>query len=77
MIDVTLPHIADGVDKASVSYLHHKAGDNIRNGEDLIELVTDKASFNLPSPVTGILKEVLVNEGDTVKVGQVLVRIEG
>ncbi|MDD5422686.1 MAG: biotin/lipoyl-containing protein [Candidatus Omnitrophota bacterium] len=76
MTDVKLPPIAEGVDKASVSYLHHNAGDNVKSGEDLIEFVTDKATFNVPAPVSGLLKEVLVSEGDEVKVGQVLARIE-
>lgn len=76
MTDVTLPPIAEGVSKANVSYLHHKVGDSVKEGEDLIELVTDKATFNLPAPASGVIKEVLVAEGDEVKVGQVLARIE-
>ena len=76
MIEVKLPQIAEGVDKASVSYWHHAVGDNIKEGEDLVELVTDKATFNLPAPVSGILKETLVSEGDEVKAGQVLAKIE-
>ncbi len=76
MTEVKLPSIAEGVDKANVSYWHHAAGDSIKEGEDLVELVTDKATFNLPAPASGILKEVLVNEGDEVKVGQVLARID-
>ena len=50
--------------------------DAVKEGEDLVELVTDKATFNLPAPAAGILKEVLVNEGDEAAVGQVLARIE-
>jgi pyruvate dehydrogenase E2 component (dihydrolipoamide acetyltransferase) len=76
MTEVKLPPIAEGVDKASVSYWHHASGDVIKEGEDLVELVTDKATFNLPAPVSGTLKEVLIGEGDEVKVGQVLARIE-
>ncbi|MDD3905140.1 MAG: lipoyl domain-containing protein [Candidatus Omnitrophica bacterium] len=75
MTDVNLPSIAEGVDKASVSYWHRSVGDAIKEGEDLVELVTDKASFNLPSPVSGTINEILVNEGDEVKVGQLLARI--
>ena len=76
MTEVKLPPIAEGIDKANISYWHRSAGDKISEGEDLVELVTDKASFNLPAPVSGTLKEVLVNEGDEAKVGQVLARIE-
>jgi len=76
MTEVKLPSIAEGVNKANVSYWHHSAGEAVKEGEDLVELVTDKATFNLPSPATGTLKETLVSEGDEVKVGQVLARIE-
>lgn len=75
MIEIKLPSLAEGVDKATVTYCHKSAGDSVNEGEDLIELVTDKATFNMPSPATGVLKEVLVSEGDEVKVGQVIARI--
>ena len=64
------------MEKASVSYWHHPAGDRVEEGEDMVELVTDKATLNLPAPVSGVLKEILVSEGDEVRVGQVLARIE-
>ena len=76
MTEVKLPPIAEGVDKANVSYWHRAAGDSVKEGEDLVELVTDKATFNLPAPVSGMVKEILVNEGDEVKVGQILAKIE-
>ena len=76
MTEVKLPPIAEGVNKANVSYWHRAAGDSVKEGEDLVELVTDKATFNLPAPVSGIVKEVLVKEGDEAKVGQVLAKIE-
>ena len=76
MTEIKLPPIAEGVDKANVSYWHRAVGDSIKEGEDLVELVTDKATFNLPAPVSGIVKEVLVNEGDEAKVGQTLAKIE-
>lgn len=75
MTDVVLPPLAEGIDKANISYWHHKVGDAVKEGEDLVELVTDKATFNLPAPASGILKEVLANEGDEAKVGAVLARI--
>jgi pyruvate dehydrogenase E2 component (dihydrolipoamide acetyltransferase) len=75
MIQVKLPALAEGVDKATVTYCHKIAGDNVKEGEDLIELVTDKATFNMPSPVSGVIMEILVKEGDEVKVGQVVAKI--
>ncbi|MBP7055525.1 MAG: hypothetical protein KBB52_01560 [Candidatus Omnitrophica bacterium] len=76
MIEVKLPELAKGVNKASVSYWHRSAGDAVKEGEDLVELVTDKATFNMPSPASGVLKKVLAVEGAEVTVGQVLAHIE-
>lgn len=76
MTNVVLPPLAEGVNKAGVSYWHHSVGDTVKEGEDLVELVTDKATFNMPAPASGILKEVLASEGDEVKVGGILARIE-
>lgn len=75
MTEITLPPLAEGVDKAGVSYWHKSVGDNVKEGEDLVELVTDKATFNMPSPVAGVLKEIIIQEGDEANVGQVIAKI--
>jgi len=75
MTDVILPPLAEGVEKAGVSYWHYDIGSSVKEGEDLVELVTDKATFNLPAPASGILKEILVREGGEARVGQVVARI--
>lgn len=72
MTTVTLPPLAEGVDKANISYWYKRPGENIKSGEDLVELVTDKATFNMPSPASGTVKEILVNEGDPANVGQAI-----
>lgn len=76
MTNVKLPPLAEGVDKANVTYWHRSVGDAVKEGEDLVELVTEKATFNLPSPVSGKLKEILASEGSEAKVGQILAIIE-
>jgi 2-oxoglutarate dehydrogenase E2 component (dihydrolipoamide succinyltransferase) len=75
MTEVKLPALAEGVDKANISYWHKKPGENVAEGENLVELVTDKASFNMSSPASGVLKDILAAEGDEVKVGQIIATI--
>lgn len=75
MPDVLLPPLAEGVDKATVSYWYKSPGDTVKEGEDLVELVTDKATFNMPAPQSGVLKTITISEGSEVKVGQVLATI--
>jgi len=68
--DITLPELGEdaGVE-ATVSFWYVEKDGPIREGEDLVEMVTDKATFNVPSPATGTLVEQSVSEGDVVAVG--------
>ncbi len=70
MAQVVIPVLGEKIEKATVSYWFFKAGDRVKAGEDLVELATDKATFNLPSPVSGVLTEIICQEGDAVSVGQ-------
>jgi pyruvate dehydrogenase E2 component (dihydrolipoamide acetyltransferase) len=76
MHKVILPSLAEGVDKASVSYWHRSIGDSVKEGEDLVELVTNKATFNMPAPASGKLKNIMVQEGEEAAVGQTIAIIE-
>lgn len=76
MMDVKLPNLAEGVTEAIVTYWHHEIGDSVEKGADLVEMATDKATFNLPSPAKGKLAEILKPEGDKVSVGEVVARLE-
>ncbi|MFH0826954.1 MAG: biotin/lipoyl-containing protein [Candidatus Omnitrophota bacterium] len=76
MTKVVLPELGEGVEKATVSYWYFKEGERVKEKDDLVELATDKATFNLPSPCTGTLTQILVPEGDAVNIGEVLGVIE-
>lgn len=76
MAELKLPELAEGVDEAVVSYWHFKEGDAVKEGDEIVEMATDKAAFNVPSKASGILKQIVAKEGDTVKVGAVLAVIE-
>jgi len=53
-----------------------RVGQQVRKGDDLAELVTDKAAFNLPAPENGKVVRLLVEEGATVQPGDKLVELE-
>lgn len=76
MAELKLPELAEGVNEAIVSYWHFKEGDSVKEGDEIVEMATDKAAFNVPSKVAGTLKKILAKEGDTVKVGSALAVIE-
>ncbi len=76
MTKVILPNLGENVEKATISYWYIKIGDSVNKDEDLVELTTDKATFNLPSPCTGTLSEIMFNEGEIVHIGDALAVIE-
>ena len=76
MAELRLPDLAEGVNEAIVSFWHFKEGDAIKEGDEVVEMATDKAAFNVPSKTSGVLKKISVKEGDKAKVGEVLAVIE-
>ena len=74
--EVRLPNLGDEVTEATVQFWHLEEGDSTQEGDDLVEMATDKAVFNVPSPVSGVIKEIVADEGDTVEVGGLLAIIE-
>ncbi len=76
MVKVVLPGLGEGIEKATLSYWYFKEGEKVKEKDDLVELATDKATFNLPSPCSGIISEIMFREGDSVNVGEILAVIE-
>ena len=75
IIDVTIPDIGD-FDEVAVIELLVKAGDKVRAEQSLITVESDKASMEIPSSHTGVVKELLVKLGDKVKQGSLLLKLE-
>lgn len=77
--EVVLPSLGDDDDtvtKATVSMWLAQAGQALAEGDDLLEITTDKAAFVVPAPRAGTLRERLAAEGDTVRVGQPVAVLE-
>lgn len=72
-----LPLLAEGISSADVAELHVAAGDTVEEGQVLMELETDKAVMELPSPQAGKISSLLVKKGDTVQVGQTILSFDG
>ena len=76
MSNVVLPELGEGITAATVSFWYFKPGDYIAEGEDLVEIATDKATFNVPATVSGKIKEIMISLGQEAKIGQALAVIE-
>jgi pyruvate dehydrogenase E2 component (dihydrolipoamide acetyltransferase) len=76
-MDIRLPQVAEGADSGTVVKVLVNAGDLVALNQDLIEVETQKAVVSIPSPAAGQVLRVHVKEGDTVKVGQLLLSLSG
>ena len=74
--DIRLPEVSENIQKADVVKVLVAVGDVVRTDQPLLEVETEKAMFELPSPEGGTVREVLVKAGDAIAVGQVLIRVE-
>ncbi|WP_159721658.1 dihydrolipoyllysine-residue acetyltransferase [Enterococcus sp. CSURQ0835] len=71
-----LPDIGEGIAEGEIVKWFVKPGDTIKEDDTLLEVQNDKSVEEIPSPVTGTVKNVLVPEGTTAQVGDVLVEID-
>lgn len=74
--EVILPKISENVDSGEVIDVLVEVGDSVDTDQSLIELETEKATFELPSPVKGKISEIEINKGDEVKTGQTIMKID-
>jgi 2-oxoisovalerate dehydrogenase E2 component (dihydrolipoyl transacylase) len=73
---VLLPELGEGIEKAIVACWHTSIGDQVTQEDDIAELVTDKATFNVSAGISGIVKEICIGEGQEAKIGEVLAVID-
>ena len=73
---VTMPQLGESVTEGTVGRWLKQEGDTIKRDESLVEIITDKVTAELPSPVSGRLVKILVGEDQTVKVGVDIAEIE-
>jgi 2-oxoglutarate dehydrogenase E2 component (dihydrolipoamide succinyltransferase) len=72
---VVLPALGESVTEGTVTRWLKKVGDTVAVDEPLVEVSTDKVDTEIPSPVAGVIEQILVQEDETVQVGGVLVII--
>ena len=75
-VDVIMPQMGESIAEGTLSKWLKKVGDEVKRDEPIFEISTDKVDAEIPSPIAGVLAEVLVTEGETVAVQTVVARIE-
>ncbi|MEZ0611339.1 dihydrolipoamide acetyltransferase family protein [Fibrella sp. WM1] len=76
LVDLVMPKMGESIMECTVITWLKKPGDRFDADESLLEVATDKVDTEVPAPYAGVLKELLVNDGDVVPIGQPIARIE-
>jgi pyruvate dehydrogenase E2 component (dihydrolipoamide acetyltransferase) len=75
--DVVMPQMGESIFEGTITKWLKKPGDKVERDEPLFEISTDKVDAEIPSPSAGVLKEIKVNEGQTVPIQTVVAVIDG
>lgn len=68
--------IGEGLHEGLVAEIFFKEGDSVKEGDSLFSVETDKVTSDIPSPVTGVIKKILMAQGDNIHVGQEIFYID-
>src|SRR6056297_2844159 len=74
--EIKVPQLPESVTEATLVSWHKKPGDAVQRDENLVDIETDKVVLEVPAPVSGVLKEVKVEDGATVGADDVIALIE-
>lgn len=74
-IELKVPVLPESVADATIATWHKKAGDAVKRDENLVDLETDKVVLEVPSPVDGVLTDILFDKGSVVTANQVIAKI--
>ena len=76
MVKVVMPQMGESIAEGTIIKWLKAAGDQVERDEPLFEITTDKVDTEVPSPASGVLKTILVAEGETVDVGATVAEVE-
>ncbi|MED3843773.1 biotin/lipoyl-containing protein, partial [Geobacillus stearothermophilus] len=72
MAEIKVPELAESITEGTIAQWLKKPGDYVEKGESICELETDKVNVEIMAEESGVLQQLLANEGDTVAVGQAI-----
>jgi 2-oxoglutarate dehydrogenase E2 component (dihydrolipoamide succinyltransferase) len=76
-IELKIPNVGESIQEVQIVRWLKQEGDRVDIDENVVELETDKASLELPSPAAGVIREILKQEGDAVAVGETIAYLDG
>src|SRR3989454_3324023 len=73
--EVTMPRLSDSMEEGTILRWLKSVGDEVKRGDELVEIETDKANMTYEATDEGVLIEILADEGDTLPIGEAIARI--
>ena len=77
MIEIILPAMGEGIIEAEITRWLVSEGDHVDIDQPVVEVATDKVDSEIPSPASGVIQKIMLQEGDSAKVGQVMALVNG
>ncbi len=74
-VDLIMPKMGESIMEATILKWVKQVGDKVEQDETILEIATDKVDSEIPSPVDGVISEILFNEDDVVEIGKVIAKI--
>lgn len=75
VVDLVMPKMGESIMEGTILKWHKKPGDKVERDETVLEISTDKVDTEVPSPESGVISEIMFNEGDVVQVGNAIAKI--
>ena len=76
LVEITMPAMGESIMECTVLSVLKKVGDVLEVDDSILEVATDKVDTEVPSPLAGVIAEILVAENDVIKIGSAIVVIE-
>src|SRR3954469_18877507 len=73
--DVVMPRLSDSMEEGTILKWLVSEGDDVKRGQEIVEIETDKANMTYEADTDGALIEIVAQEGDTLPIGEVIARI--
>lgn len=75
-VEVAVPDFGDDVTEGTISFWLKKEGDDVEKGDELVEIETDNGAVSISAPATGILSQIIAEEGGMVSPGDIIAIVE-
>ncbi len=75
-MELKLPGLSEGTESAVITFWHAVENDQIECGQDLLEVATDKATFDVPAPCGGVLVKIIKKNGEEVRTDEIIAEIK-